>query len=349
MSIVADEYRFVVGVDTHAATHQFVIVNAFGRVIDQAEFPTSKAGLARACAWIGRRTEGDLDGTLISVEGTGSYGSQLARLLIGEGYRVVDAPTPKRERGQGKNDAIDALIAARGALPRRVNSLAEARAGELQATLKTLVSARDQMTSERTRAINALTARLRATDLGVDARRKPNRATIRQIAAWRRREEPLSIATARNEATRLARRVVDLDAEIASNKDQLDQVIADHAPALLGLPGVGAVNAAIVLVAWSHPGRIRSDAAFAKLAGSCPIEVSSGNSHHHRLDRGGDRRLNRALHSIAMTRMRCDETTRAYVERRTHEGQSYRRIRRCLKRYIARELYRTLNNSLDRT
>lgn len=331
MSIVADIYRFVVGVDTHAATHQFVIVEATtGRELAQAQVPTSRAGLARAVAWIGRRTGGDLDGTLVCAEGTGCYGAQLARLLVDTGYRVVDAPSPKRVRGGDKNDEIDALIAARGALPRRSSELAAGRGGGLQATSKTLVAAREHMTSERTRAVNALTALLRTHDLGVDARRRPNRAQIRGVAAWRQREEPVWITVARTEAVRLARRVLDLDTDIASNLAQLRNVVAAHAPALLELPGVGPVNAAVVLTAWSHPGRIRNRAAFAKLAGICPIEVSSGNHRTHRLNRGGDRQLNRAVHHIAITRMRAHPATRAYIERRTREGLTRRSIRRCL-------------------
>lgn len=347
MSIVTDAYTCVVGVDTHAATHQFAIVQAAtGGLIDQAEFPTSSAGLARAVDWIGRRTEGEIGSTLISAEGTRSYGSRLAALLIQTGYRVVDAPSPKRDRGSGKNDQIDAVIAARGALPKRVDKLADARSGELQVTLQTLLTARASMCGERTRAINALNALLRVHALGIDARHKVSRPTIRTIAAWRTRQEPLSQATARTEAVRLASRVLDLDTEIKTNTANLRATIteANHA-ALLDLPGVGPVNAGVVLAAWSHPGRVRNDAAFAKLGGVCPLEVSSGKSEEHRLNRTGDRQLNRALHSIAKTRMRYDPDTRDYVERRTSEGLTTPRIRRCLKRYIARQLHRHLDQT----
>lgn len=341
MSIVTDAYTYVVGVDTHAATHQYAIIRAAtGGLIDQAEFPTSTAGLARAVDWIGRRTGGEIDATLISAEGTRSYGSRLTALLAQTGYRVVDAPSPKRDRGSGKNDQIDAVVAARGALPKGVDKLADARAGELQATLQTLLTARESMCGERTRAINALNAALRVHNLGIDARRKVSRPTIRTIAAWRTRQESLSLLAARAEAVRLARRILQLDAEVRQNTTHLRAVIteANHA-ALLDLPGVGPVNAAVVLAAWSHPGRVRNDAAFAKLGGVCPLEVSSGSREEHRLNRTGDRQLNRALHSIAKTRMRYDARTQLYVQRRTTEGLTTARIRRCLKRYIARELH----------
>ena len=352
MTIVADTYTYVVGVDTHAATHHYAIIEArTGAVVDHAQFPTHTKGLLRAAAWIARRTgepTGDLDQVLVSIEGTRSYGAQLATLLAHTGYRVVDAPSPKRERGSGKNDHIDAIAAARGRLNKDTTKLADARAGQVSAALQVLLTARNSMTSERTRAVNALNALLRVHDLGVDARRKINRPTIRTIAAWRtRKNDTLVLTTARGEAIRLATRILALDVEVGANERDLLAIVASTAPTLLDLTGVGPVNAAIVLTAWSHPGRVRHDAAFAKLGGACPLEVSSGNHDEHRLNRTGDRQLNRALHSIAKTRMRHDPRTRDYVARRPTQGLSTPRIRRCLKRYIARELYRHLATGVD--
>ncbi len=280
---------------------------------------------------------------LVSIEGTRSYGAQITALLAQAGYRVVDAPSPKRERGSAKNDRIDAVTAARGSLPKDLDQLADARAGQTSTTLQVLLTARGSMTSERTRAINALNALLRVHALGLDARRKVNRPTIRAIALWRpRKNDTLALATARTEAVRLAARILALDVEVDANERALLGLVEDTNPSLLDLPGVGPINAAIVLAAWSHPGRVRDEAAFAKLGGVCPLEVSSGRSHEHRLNRTGDRQLNRALHSIADTRIRHDPRTRDYLTRRTAQGLSKRRIRRCLKRYIARELYRHL-------
>lgn len=350
--VVADAYRYVVGVDTHAATHHYAVIDArTGAVLDDAEFPTHGKGLLRAADWITRRTgeatSGDLASVLISIEGTRSYGAQLASLLAQTGYRVVDAPSPKRERGSGKNDQIDAVVAARGSLHKRTDQLADARAGETSTRLQILLTARNAMTGEQTRAVNALNALLRVHDLDIDARRKVNRPTIRTIAAWRTRrsDDPVQ-ATARAEAIRLATRILALDTDLGANHNALLDVVTTTAPTLLDLVGVGPVNAAIVLTAWSHAGRVRNEAAFAKLGGVCPLEVSSGRSHEHRLNRTGDRQLNRALHSIAKTRMTHDPITREYVERRTAQSLSKPRIRRCLKRYIAREIYRHLATTI---
>ncbi len=343
VAVVADAYRFVVGVDTHAKRHCYAVVEAgTGRVLEEATFPTSRAGLARAADWIGRRTGGEVDGVLVSCEGTGSYGAQLATTLLEIGYRVVDAPSPKRERGGDKNDTIDAIKAARSPLAKRADRLADVRAGQLQEALKVLLAARERMSQESTRSINALTALLRVHDLGVDARAKPTGAQIRAISRWRSRAESPASAIARVEAVRLAVRIGQLHDELAANKTQLRQIVAAQAPMLLEVYGAGPVNAAIVLSVWSHAGRIHHEAALARLAGVSPIQIASGDRTEHRLNRGGDRQLNRALHSIAKTRMERDPHTRPYVERRTREGLSTRRIRRCLKRYIARQIYRTL-------
>jgi transposase len=347
-TIVADTYRFVVGVDTHAATHHYAVIDTHtGGVVDHAEFPTHAKGMLRAASWVARRTgeatDGDLGLVLVSIEGTRSYGAQITALLAQAGYRVVDAPSPRRERGSGKNDHIDAVVAARGSLHKRLDQLADTRAGQTSTTLQILLTARNSMTSERTRAINALNALLRTHDLGIDARRKVNRPAIRTIAAWRsRKSDSLALSTARAEAIRLATRTLTLDLEVDANEKTLLELVQETHPTLLDLTGVGPINAATVLAAWSHPGRLRDEAAFAKLGGVSPLEVSSGNSHEHRLNRTGDRQLNRALHSIANARIRHDPRTRDYLARRTTQGLSKRRIRRCLKRYIAREIYRHL-------
>jgi transposase len=346
MPSVSEVYEFVVGVDTHARFHCFAIVEAgTGRVLDEARFPTSAAGLARAVDWVGRRSGGGYEQVLISCEGTGSYGARLAKTLLERGYRVVDAPSPKRDRGGDKNDTIDAIKAARSPLAKRVDQLADVRAGELQEALKVLLAARDRMSRESTRSINALVALLRGSDLGFDARRKPSPAQIRQISRWRTRSESPAAVVTRAEVVRLAARVVELHAELLANKTQLRQLVSAHTPVLLQMYGAGPVNAATVLAAWSHPGRIHTEAAFARLGGASPIEIASGDRTEHRLNRGGDRQLNRALHSIAKTRMERDPDTQAYIQRRLAQGLTKPRIRRCLKRYIARKTFRTLTNT----
>jgi transposase len=276
---VADSYRYVVGVDTHAASHSYAIVAApNGALIDQVCFPTTPAGLRRARAWIGRRTDGDLEGVLVTAEGTGSYGAVLGDVLEEGGYRVVEAPTPRRERGRGKTDTLDAVLAARSTLVMPLVLLRDRRAGEVQAALQVLTVARDQLNADRLRCINALTALVRSHDLSVDARRALTTPQISTIAGWRRREESLGVATTRAEAVRLAKRVLALDDELADNRDQVTELVAAHAPELLELSGVGANTAAVILAVWSHPGRIRSEAAFAQIAGTCPIPASSSNT-----------------------------------------------------------------------
>uniref|UniRef100_UPI001C245E5D IS110 family transposase n=1 Tax=Nocardia noduli TaxID=2815722 RepID=UPI001C245E5D len=244
MSIVADHYRFVVGVDTHAATHSYAVVECpTGRIIDEATFPTSTTGIVRAQTWIGRRTNGEVSKVLIAAEGTGSYGAIAADRFERAGYRVVEAPTPsaKRLRGNGKTDALDAVTAARSAIVTDLDDLRDRRRGELRAALNILTVARDQMATERTRAVNTLTALLRSHDLGIDARQALSGAQISTIAGWRRRDEPVGLMVARGEAVRLARRISELGDQLKSNRAQLDEILADHVPQLLALPGVGAV------------------------------------------------------------------------------------------------------------
>lgn len=344
MSIVADQYRYVVGVDTHAATHTYAIIEApLGQLVDQACFPTSQAGLDRALAWIGRRTGGDLQGVLIAAEGTGSYGQVLAERATEVGYRVIEAPTPTRDRGAAKTDRLDALTAAVATLASDADRLRDRRAGQLQASLNILSTARDQMSSDRTRNVNALTALLRSHDLGLDARKKLTKAQIAAVASWRRRPtDTTADAVARAEAIRLATRITDLDTELKTNRAQIADLVTTHAPHLLAVHGIGPITAATVLATWSHLGRIRSEAALARLAGTAPVPASSGNTSRHRLSRGGDRHLNRALHTVALSRMRSDKATQNYIARRTAEGKTPREIQRLIKRYATRQIYRLL-------
>ena len=183
---------------------------------------------------------------------------------------------------------------------------------------------------------------MRTVDIGVDAPKPLTARQLTMIAGWRDRDEEATTATCRREAVRLARRVRTLDEDLARSRADITELIAQDTTQLLELSGVGAVVAASVLIAWSHPGRVRSEAAMASPAGTCPIPASSGNTVRHRLNRGGDRRLNRALTTITIVRMRIDPATRAYVARRRAEGRTTREIMRSLKRYITRQLFRTL-------
>jgi transposase len=347
MAIVAHSHPFVIGVDTHARNHAHsILVCPQGELLDEGQFPATTAGLARAVAFVARRTGGDV-AVLWVIEGTGTYGARLARVVADAGYEVVEAPrmNARADRGIGKSDPLDARRIAAAALPLQVTALRHPRADDgVRAAVRVLLAARDHMSTERTATINALTALLRVADLGIDARRPLTGAQITTVAGWRTREEPLAVSTARWEAARLAKRVAALDDELKDITKRISDLLHQSpASVLLEQPGIGPITAAVALTAWSHLGRIRSESAFASLAGVNPIPASSGNTVRHRINRGGDRRLNRALHMAVVTRMRMDPRTRAYVERRSAEGRTLREIRRSLKRYLAREIYRRLN------
>ena len=347
MPIVAETYAFVVGVDTHAVNNVFTIITNTGAVIAQDSFANTIPATKRALAWIGRRTEGDAT-TLIVVEGVASYGALLAASATGAGYVVAEAARmdSKRFAAQGKSDLMDSHRIASSVLALSVDRLRMPRLDEgARASARVLLAARDSMNKERTSHINALTALVRtAVVLGVEARRPLNAAQIKEIASWRRRKnEEQATVTARNEAMRLAKRILVLDEEIAQNHTDLEEAVSIAGFGdVLGEYGVGVWVAAQLLAAYSHHGRITTEAQFAALAGVNPIPASSGNKNRYRLNRGGDRQLNRALHAVVLTRMAKDENTRTYVARRTKEGKSKREIMRCLKRFLARHLFRLL-------
>lgn len=345
MTIVVEKYVHVVGVDTHSRTHTYaVLASATGQVIDTATFPTTQAGITRAIGWIGRRTT--TGQVLVSVEGTGSYGAGLTRALISAGMPVCEVKPPKRQSrtGAGKSDQIDAVAAARAVVGADTRSLIQPRADGPRGALRILLAARRSMDSQRTADRHALTALARTTNLGIDARKAPTDAQIRAIAAWRHRADDSTLTrVARAEARRLAAAVIQHTTQLEDNRGALSHLVDEIASGIQDIPGVGPVTAAIILTAYSHKGRIRSEAAFAALAGVSPIPASSGNTTRHRLNRHGDRQLNQALDIIARTRMSFDPDTRAYLARRTKEGKTRRDIRRCLKRIIARQIYRKIN------
>jgi transposase len=347
MSIVAHSYPFVVGVDTHAKKHVYAILNAStGELIQTRDFPTTSAGINRAMAWVARLTDADLT-VLWVIEGAASYGALLSGAVGAAGYPVVEAARmdAKAHHGVGKSDRMDAHRIAAAVLPLEEQQLRRPRLNEgVRAALRILICARESMTTDRTRATNALTALLRVNDLGLDARKPLTAIQIEEVSRWRAREEPLALSVARSEAIRLAKHISKLGADIKSNNDHISELveISEAAP-LLQETGFGPVTAAVCLIAWSHYGRVRSEAAFASLAGVNPIPASSGNTTRHRLNRGGDRTLNKALHMIALSRMTFDAQTIEYAGKRQADGKTKKEIRRCVKRYLARRIYRTLN------
>lgn len=345
MSIVSHTVHYVVGVDTHAKTHTFAVVNASGQLLDTQQFPTHPAGLTRALEWIARRTQGLISDTLITVEGTSSYGAQLTSQLARSGYRVVEAPFPQRH-GSGKTDALDAQRAALATLPMPLDQLRDHRRhDDARDAIQALLTLRDHYSTTRTATLNMLTALLRSTDLGVDARSPLRTSQITAIASWRPRQEPDWKAELRRAAITHAADIIALDQRLRDNQTRLRSWVTRHTPALLQVKGIGPVGAGVVIAAWSHPGRIRNEDAFAMLAGTAPVPASSGNTQRHRLNRGGDRQLNRAMHTMTNTLKAHDPETQAYVERRLKEGKNKREIQRCLKRYNTRRLHKIMTRA----
>jgi transposase len=347
MTIVAAMFDHVVGIDTHARSHTLCIVETrTGAVIDVATFPTTKPGLARALAWIQRRcSEG---GVLAAVEGTSSYGASIAATLESEGIEVTEVrPASKAAHAHaGKSDSIDAEWAARSVIGRDYDRLARPRQGGKRGALRVLLAARHLIDHQRTANRNALIALVRSCDINVDGRRPLSDAQLRTIAAWRVGRGSDSLSLVRREARRLATAVLEQMDLLAVNRRQLQLLSEELAPGLQETPGVGPVAAAILICAYSHRGRVRSEAAFATLAGVAPLPASSGNTNRHRLSRSGDRQLNRALDVIVRTRMSFDGETRVYVLRRTAEGRTNREIRRSLKRYVCRSVFRQLEAAM---
>lgn len=347
MTSVADHFEHIVGIDTHARTHTYCVIDArTGTVIDTAAFPTTKAGNSRAIGWVVRRSKGTT--VLAAVEGTSSYGAGITAALTATGIEVAEIrPLSRPSRARtGKSDPIDAEAAARVVLGEDIAMLAQPRRTGDRSALRVLLAARSLMDQQRTANRNALTALLRSFELGIDARKPITDAQIATIAGWRVTRDAGATRVFRTEAKRLATTVLEQSALLHDNHKDLAALTEALAPGLQSIPGVGPVTGAILVTSYSHHGRVRSEAAFASLGGIAPLPASSGNTTRHRLSRSGDRQLNRAVDVIVRSRLSYDPATRTYAERRRAEGLSKREIRRCLKRYVCRALYRELRTRM---
>jgi transposase len=288
-----------------------------------------------------------------AVEGTRSYGSALARALDGAGLLVLEAeqPTRSERRGRSKTDAIDAHLAVLWALRLDSTRLPTPRTDGDREALRTLLCAREELVTTSTGQINRLKALLRDGD-DRDRALARGKFSDTDLDTLARRRQPAGATRAQavrhGEIRRLTVALRDARRELKANRGALADIVNELAPGLTDQPGIGPMSAAQVIVSFSHPGRCRNEAAFAALGGVSPIEASSGQTTRHRLNRGGDRALNRALHTIAMIRMSRCSTTRTYVERRRAHGKNTAEIRRCLKRYIARQLHRQLTATMSR-
>jgi transposase len=354
--MLAELVDAVVGIDTHRDTHQVEIALPTGAPIATCSITNDTRGYAQLLAFIVDHTPGPR--LAVSIEGTRSYGVGVTRALGAAGLPIIEAEQPARKtrRGRGKSDPIDAHLAVQFALRLDADRLPTPRADGDRDALRILLGARHDLTMASTAQTNRLRALLRDGDGDrADTDRELARGALPEdtLTALARRRLPHDATRAQavrhGEIRRLAIALRAAARALKANRAQLQAIVDELAPGLTDRHGIGPVSAAQAIVSFSHPGRCRNDAAFAALAGASPLEASSGRTVRHRLNRGGDRALNRALHIIALTRMASCPRTRAYVARRTAEGKTPREIRRCLKRYIARELYRTLTATMINT
>lgn len=343
--MLADEVDYVVGVDTHRDEHVLAVVAApTGVVIAQRSVPASPRGYAQAVRFAEQHSRA---ARVWAVEGAGHYGAGLTRYLSGRGEAVVEAGrAPRQERRlRGKDDGLDAIRAARAALASE--ALALPRSGQRREALRLLLVARRSAVDVRRQALVQLRSvivtapdELRAELRGLPVQRLIQRCSHLRRSTSRTPDELAATLVLRS----LAKRVQAATTEAAELEAEILAHVRALAPQLLNEPGVGAIVAAQLVVAWSHRGRVRSEAAFARVAGVAPIPASSGQTTRHRLSRGGDRQLNRALHTVVLHRRNHDPATKAYIARRLAEGKSRRDAVRLLKRYLARHFYRVLDN-----
>jgi transposase len=327
------------GVDTHADTHVAAALGPAGGLLGVREFPATAAGYAGLLGWLG----GFGTVSLVGIEGTGSYGAGLARHITAAGIRVVEVNRPDRQdrRRQGKSDSLDAVSAARAVQSGRACGAPRGRDGAVEA-IRALMVARRSATAERTRTVSQARALLLTGpgDLRARFAGHGTAALITALASLRPRPGDVAGHATRIALRELGRRARFLDGQLTRLDELILPLVTARAPALLALRGVGPHTAALLLIAaGDHPGRLRSEAAWAHLCAAAPIPASSGKITRHRLNPGGDRQASHALWRIAVTRLGCDPATRAYAARRTAEGKSKAEIIRCLKRYIAREIY----------
>ena len=338
--------RVVGGVDTHKDIHVAAAVDDVGRILGTAEFPTTTRGHRALLAWLGRF------GVVVrvGVEGTGAYGAGLARYLAKAGVNVVEVDRPNRQtrRRRGKSDPVDAEAAARAALSGEASGRPKSRTGAVE-MIRALRVARRSARKARTQAVNQI------RDLIITA---PDelRSTLRDLtlkevvdraARWRPGPVTSPAAATKLALSVLAQRYLALGAEMERLDVELDRLVAETAAPLLERKGLGTDTiAALLIAAGDNPHRLKNEASFAALCGASPVDASSGKQQRHRLNRAGDRQANEALWRIVLVRMATDPRTKDYVARRLKEGKSKKEAIRCLKRYVAREIYRELLASL---
>jgi transposase len=334
--------EILLGVDTHKDFHAAAIVTLLGAALDGRTFPTTTEGYHQLVAWA--RSFGAL--RRAGVECTGSYGAALARHLSAEGIEVTEVNQPDKaaRRRRGKTDAVDAEAAARAVLSGRATATAKTSDGPIEA-LRMLKLAKGSAVKSRTQAINQLksvlvsaNAALRESLAGLS-----NPHLFKRCAELDDSQGDGPAGTARHVLKLLACRIQHLTGEIDNLNRRIATGVETHFPGLLDTRGVGPDSAAALLIsAGDNPDRLNSEASFAALCGTSPVEASLGKTQRRRLNRGGDRQANAALYRIVLSRLRWDARTQDYLPRRLSEGKTRREIIRCLKRYVAREIYRLI-------
>jgi transposase len=345
MTMLADRVDAVIGVDTHKASHTAAVVEPTGGVVAHLTVPSDAFGAKRVLAFARRHGPGR---RVWAIEGTGSFGSGLTTYLLEQGEWVVEIDRPARpaRRNGAKSDELDAARAAREALSRE--HLAQPRRRGEREALRVLLATRHGAVLSRTRAITSLHALVVNSPEGIRNQLRHLDTDDLLARCARLRTAPAQSTEHRATITALrstARRALACEAEAADLESALEVLVKQERPELLAETGVGTITAAAILNAWSHRGRIRTEAAFAMLAGVAPLPASSGQTVRYRLNRAGDRQLNRALHTIVLSRLTHDPETRAYARRREAEGKTPREIKRCLKRHLARRLFGLLERT----
>lgn len=335
----------LLGVDTHKDFHAAAVITTVGAALVGRSFPATADGYRQLLSWA--RSFGTL--RRAGVECTGSYGAALTRYLRSAGIEVTEVNQPDRaaRRRHGKTDAVDAEAAARAVLSGRATATAKAADGPVEA-LRLFRMAKGSATKSRTQAINQLKSVLISTSpaLRESLTSLSNPKLIRSCAELDVTAGTDSTAAARHTLRLLARRIQRLSEEINDLNQRMTEAVSIAAPGLLEHRGVGPDTAAALLIAaGDNPDRLGSEASFAALCGTSPVEASSGKTQRRRLNRGGDRQANSALYTIVLSRLRWDPRTRDYMDRRIAQGKSRREAIRCLKRYVARDLYKHIVSS----
>lgn len=331
------------GVDTHLDVHVAAALDPLGGVLGTMAFPTTTTGYRHLLAWL--RTFGELG--RVGVEGTGSYGVALSRHLTSQGVQVIEVARPNRQvrRRYGKTDVVDAIAAARAVMSGEASATPKSHDGAVEALRALKVLLRSVSKSRRQAGNQLHNLIVTAPDeLRAELRELRLSSLLSTCAGFRIAAEDDSLAgTTRFVLRDLAQRILELDGRHSAIRIRMGRLVATAAPQLLAVKGIGPdVASTLLLTAGDNPERLGNERAFAALCGVSPIPASSGKTQRHRLNRGGDRQANAALWRIVVVRLGTDQRTKDYLAKRTSEGKSKKETMRCLKRYIAREVFAAL-------